>query len=109
MEIVRGYFDARRAEGREAVFKFLARDVRWEARADFPDAGVYVGHNGVRAFFERFRPSWAKCGLSLTSSLPLASMSSSRFAGAVAGKAAASTSLRARPGSSRFGVEQSRT
>jgi ketosteroid isomerase-like protein len=56
VEIVRGYFDARRAEGREAVFKFLARDVRWEARADFPDAGVYVGHNGVREFFERFRP-----------------------------------------------------
>ena len=43
-------------EGREAVFKFLARDVLWEARADFPDAGVHVGHNGVREFFERFRP-----------------------------------------------------
>ena len=85
-------------EGREAVFKFLARDVRWEARADFPDAGVHVGHNGVREFFERFRPLLGECGLSLTS-----------FAVAVAGKAAAPTSLRARPGSSRFGVEQSRT
>jgi ketosteroid isomerase-like protein len=55
VEVVRAYFQARREKGREGVFEFLAPDVEWHARSDLPDAETYTGHDGVRAFFARFR------------------------------------------------------
>jgi ketosteroid isomerase-like protein len=55
VEVVRAYFQARMERGREGVFDFLAPGVEWQARADLPDVETYVGHDGVRAFFARFR------------------------------------------------------
>jgi ketosteroid isomerase-like protein len=55
VEIVRAYFEARREKGREGVFDFLSPGVEWEARSDLPDTETYIGHDGVRALFSRFR------------------------------------------------------
>ncbi|HEX3327222.1 MAG TPA: nuclear transport factor 2 family protein [Actinomycetota bacterium] len=55
VEVVRSYFKARSERGREGVFEFLSPNVVWESRSDLPDAQRYRGHDGVRAFFRRFR------------------------------------------------------
>jgi ketosteroid isomerase-like protein len=55
LEVVRAYFEARRNKGREGVFEFLSPSVEWEARSDLPDTETYIGHDGVRALFSRFR------------------------------------------------------
>ena len=38
----------------DAVFQLLDPDIVWEVRSDFPDAGVYSGHEGVRQLSESF-------------------------------------------------------
>ena len=55
LEVVRAYFEARREKGREGVFDFLSPGIEWEARSDLPDTETYIGHDGVRALFSRFR------------------------------------------------------
>jgi ketosteroid isomerase-like protein len=55
VEVVRAYFEARKTKGREGVFDFLSADVEWESRSDLPDSETYVGHDGVRVLFGRFR------------------------------------------------------
>jgi ketosteroid isomerase-like protein len=55
IEIVRAYFTARSKTGRGGVFEFLSPDVVWESRTDLPDTQTYIGHDGVRALFSRFR------------------------------------------------------
>ena len=55
IEVVRAYFEARRERGREGVFAFLSPEIEWRARSDLPDTQTYLGHDGVRQLFGRFR------------------------------------------------------
>jgi ketosteroid isomerase-like protein len=55
VEVVRAYFEGREKKGREGIFDFLAPDIVWEVRTDLPDAGTYIGLDGVGALVARFR------------------------------------------------------
>jgi ketosteroid isomerase-like protein len=53
VEVVRAAFDAWR-DGSSFLFDFLADDIEWEVRPDFPDAERYRGHDGFRRLDARF-------------------------------------------------------
>ena len=38
----------------DALFELLGPDIVWEVRSDFPDAGVYTGHEGIRRLSDAF-------------------------------------------------------
>ena len=38
----------------DAVSEVLAPDIVWEVRADFPDAGIYRGYDGMRRLSAAF-------------------------------------------------------
>jgi ketosteroid isomerase-like protein len=38
----------------DALFELLGPDIVWEVRADFPDAGVYTGYDGIRRLSDVF-------------------------------------------------------
>jgi ketosteroid isomerase-like protein len=52
VDIVGAYF-ASQGEGDRAL-RFLDPRVEWHVRPDFPDPGVYRGHNGFRTLESRF-------------------------------------------------------
>ena len=41
----------------DAAFAFYAEDIEWDASI-VPDAGVYRGHDGVRAFWRAYLSAW---------------------------------------------------
>ena len=46
----------------DALFELVGPDIVWEVRSDFPDAGIYTGHEGFRrlnaAFDEVVDETW---------------------------------------------------
>ena len=38
----------------EAVYELTDPDIVWEVRRDFPDAAVYLGHEGIRRWSDSF-------------------------------------------------------
>jgi ketosteroid isomerase-like protein len=53
VELVRAWF-ASMGGGIEARLRFLHPQVEWHVRGDFPDTGVYRGHDGFRELAARF-------------------------------------------------------
>ena len=38
----------------DAIFELVGPGIVWEVRSDFPDAGVYTGHEGIRRLSDAF-------------------------------------------------------
>jgi ketosteroid isomerase-like protein len=47
VELVREAFDAYNRDGIEGILRYLDLEVEWRNPADSPNAGVFVGHQGV--------------------------------------------------------------
>jgi ketosteroid isomerase-like protein len=64
VDVLRRLFDlfSERDVDIDAVLELVGPDIVWEVRSDFPDAGVYTGHEGVRrlnaAFDEVVDETW---------------------------------------------------
>jgi ketosteroid isomerase-like protein len=48
VELVREAFDAYNREGINGILRYLDPEVEWRNPADSPNAGVFIGHQGVR-------------------------------------------------------------
>ncbi len=64
VEVLRRIFElfSEREMDWDALFQLVDPDIVWEVRSDFPDAGIYTGHEGLRrlsaAFDEAVRETW---------------------------------------------------
>jgi ketosteroid isomerase-like protein len=64
VELLRRLFElfSEREQDWEALWELVGPDIVWEVRSDFPDAGVYAGHEGIRrlsaAFDEAVEKTW---------------------------------------------------
>jgi ketosteroid isomerase-like protein len=64
VDVLRRLFDlfSERDVDIDAVLELVGPDIVWEVRSDFPDAGVYTGHEGMRrlnaAFDEVVDETW---------------------------------------------------
>jgi ketosteroid isomerase-like protein len=63
VEIVRTLFDAFARRDHEAAFAHYDADIEWDTSrvregADVDTAGVYHGHDGVRAYWRRWLSAW---------------------------------------------------
>jgi len=62
VELVRGLIEDFRRRDHERAFDFYDPEIEWDSTGieeTIPDiAGVYRGHEGVRAFWRRWLSSW---------------------------------------------------
>jgi ketosteroid isomerase-like protein len=62
VEIVRMVFDVFARRDHEAAFDYYDAEIEWHAArawaGDLDTAGVYHGHDGVRAYWRRWLSSW---------------------------------------------------
>ena len=66
----------------DALFELLGPDIVWEVRSDFPDAGVYTGHEGVRRLSDVFDEAVGETGTGRSNTSTSEVVSSCRFVGA---------------------------
>ena len=58
VELVRRGYEALARGDFDALFQVLAPDVEMRDAANFPEAGVYKGHQGVLDFLSQQAPVW---------------------------------------------------
>jgi ketosteroid isomerase-like protein len=63
VEIVRKLFDTFARRDHEAAFAYYDAEIEWDASraresGDVDTAGVYLGHDGVRAYWRRWLSAW---------------------------------------------------
>src|SRR5829696_7005224 len=63
VEVVRTLFDTFARRDHEAAFDYYASDIEWDASharevGDVDTAGIYHGHDGVRAYWRRWLSAW---------------------------------------------------
>jgi ketosteroid isomerase-like protein len=63
VEVVRRSFAAWADGGWEAVAPFLDPEIEWTLRPDFPDAGVFRGHDEVQVLINRFEETFDDWGV----------------------------------------------
>jgi uncharacterized protein len=59
LDVVQRLYAAFHARDEDAIYSLLDPEIVWDmTRAEFPDPEVYLGHDGVRAFWRRWLGTW---------------------------------------------------